>query len=112
MQYSPDRHAGATEEVQKEQEKHFKDVGEAYEVLSDPKKKFRYDQGHDLADSPTGGSGMYDAYDPNQLFNMFFSPNNMNMGGAGPGARTAHNTRYYHSTGRNGPGCSFNFGGR
>jgi len=81
--HHPDRHAGATETVRSENEKQFKDVGEAYEVLSDPKKRVRYDQGHDLIDSPSADS--YDSFDPNTLFNVFFSQGGMGMGGGGGG---------------------------
>ncbi len=51
-QYHPDLHPG-----DKEAEAHFKEVGEAYEVLSDPQKKARYDQyGHAGVD-PNFGAG-------------------------------------------------------
>lgn len=36
--HHPDRHSSATEEEKKEQEKKFKEVGEAYGVLTDAKK--------------------------------------------------------------------------
>uniref|UniRef100_A0A8C5G7N6 DnaJ homolog subfamily C member 7-like n=1 Tax=Gouania willdenowi TaxID=441366 RepID=A0A8C5G7N6_GOUWI len=50
LMHHPDRHSAATPEVQKEEEKKFKEVGEAFTILSDPKKKVRYDNGHDLED--------------------------------------------------------------
>ena len=42
--FSPsDHHAGASESEKREAENKFKEVGEAYEVLSDTKQKSRYD---------------------------------------------------------------------
>uniref|UniRef100_A0A668RJV9 J domain-containing protein n=1 Tax=Oreochromis aureus TaxID=47969 RepID=A0A668RJV9_OREAU len=66
--HHPDRHSGASAEVQKEEEKKFKEVGEAFSVLSDPKKKSRYDTGQDLEDD---GMNMGD-FDANNIFKAFF----------------------------------------
>lgn len=77
--HHPDRHSSASEEEKKEQEKKFKELGEAYGILSDPKKKSRYDNGHDLEDMDAGG---YADVDPNQIFQAFFGgPGMFRMGG-------------------------------
>jgi molecular chaperone DnaJ len=55
MKYHPDRNQG---EKAKEAEEHFKEAKEAYEMLSDPKKRAAYDQyGHAVVDPNMGGAG-------------------------------------------------------
>ncbi len=51
-QYHPDLHPGDAEA-----EKKFKEINEAYEVLSDPKKKAQYDQFGHAAFDPTQSGG-------------------------------------------------------
>lgn len=43
LKWHPDKWGNATDEEKKHADKMFKDLGEAYAVLSDPKKKQRYD---------------------------------------------------------------------
>ena len=51
-EYHPDLHPG-----DKECEDKFKEIGEAYEVLSDPDKKAKYDQYGHAAFDPSSGFG-------------------------------------------------------
>ncbi|CAO2645356.1 DnaJ homolog subfamily C member 7 [Lemmus lemmus] len=82
LMHHPDRHSGASAEVQKEEEKKFKEVGEAFTILSDPKKKTRYDSGQDLDDE---GMNMGD-FDANNIFKAFFGgPGGFSFEASGPG---------------------------
>ncbi|XP_059059239.1 dnaJ homolog subfamily C member 7 [Achroia grisella] len=80
--HHPDRHAGAPDTERREQERRFKEVGEAYGVLSDPKKRARYDHGQDLGED---GGDMADI-DPNVVFQSFFNPSRQNFNFSSAGA--------------------------
>ena len=86
-QYHPDLHPG-----DKEAEAKFKEAGEAYEVLSNPEKKQRYDQfGHAGVDPNFGaggggfGGGFSDFGDLGDIFGSFFG------GGFGGGQQRRRN---------------------
>jgi len=106
MVHHPDRHSSASEDEKKEHETKFKEVGEAYAILSDEKKRRMYDSGQDLEDG--GGHGFHDV-DPNSIFQAFFGGGMGGMGGMG-----GHNFQFGgapgHGHGHGGQSFSFQFG--
>jgi molecular chaperone DnaJ len=98
VKWHPDKWQQASDAEKKKAEENFKEVAEAYEVLSDANKRARYDQfgfnapGGFGANGAGGGfEGFSAEFDPMDIFNAFF----------GGGGRSAGGARSY----------SFNFGG-
>lgn len=67
LQLHPDKQQGKTDKEKKDAEEKFKEVGEAYEVLSDPKKRQEYDNPM----SGFGGFGGFGGFDPFDIMNDF-----------------------------------------
>ena len=64
LKWHPDRHANDSEEKKKEAEEKFKEIAQAYDVLSDPKKKHMYDTyGTIDGEGPSMGGGGFDGFD-------------------------------------------------
>jgi DnaJ family protein C protein 7 len=57
LKYHPDRHTNKSDEEKAEAEAMFKSIGEAYEILSNPEKKARYDSGVELEDMDNPHAG-------------------------------------------------------
>ena len=72
LQYHPDRQGGKSDAEKKAAEEKFKEVSWAYDILSNPEKKQRYDQFGITDDQQQMGGG----FDPTEIFKHF-------MGGFG-----------------------------
>ena len=68
IKWHPDKHV----DDKKEAEEKFKEISEAYSVLSDPKKRREYDTGG----IDFGDFGDFDNFDPFEMFNSFFGRSN------------------------------------
>ena len=83
VKFHPDKHGGSSEAEKQRAEKVFKEVAEAYEILSDQQKREAYDRwGHAGVQRGGGGGpsgGMPGGIDPNELFAQMFA--NMGHGG-------------------------------
>jgi len=79
VKWHPDKWSSKSESEKKMAEKNFKDINAAFEALSDPKKRARYDAGEDDLDGP-GQGGM--RMNPNDIFAQMFASQ---MGGGGRG---------------------------
>ena len=107
LKWHPDKNS-QTEERREEADAKFKDIGEAYAVLSDGKKRDRYDQGVDIEHlDQEGGFGGFSGggMDPSDIFSMFMGGGGGGMGGGSRGSRGGYS--FQSSSG--GGGSPFGF---
>lgn len=71
--YHPDKNQDKNEKDKRNAELKFKKINEAYEILSDPKKRKQYDMmGHSGIHTDING---YNFHNPNDIFKKFFGNN-------------------------------------
>jgi len=109
LEWHPDKWATESEEKRYAAEQKFKEITEAYSILTDPKKKQRVDMGEDLNESELG----FDGVDVNQIFQQMFaggnSPFGTSFGDGGFGGPFGNSSGFSFGGGRRGR-THFNFG--
>ena len=95
IQYHPDKNPG-----DKEAEEKFKEAAEAYEVLSDPQKRQKYDQFGHAGINDMGGAGDFSVNDIFSMFGDIFGGNNPfeSFFGGGGGTRGGSQRRVRRGT--------------
>ena len=84
MKYHPDRFANASDAEKKDAEEKFKEINEAYQVLSDAQKKQQYDQfGHAAFEQGGAGFNGFNAggFDFGDIFGDIFGGRGSGFGG-------------------------------
>merc|ERR1712129_637648 len=107
MLWHPDKFASGTDDEKAKAEATFKEIGEAYEVLKDPKLKQRYDSGVDIENLKSGGcghgmGGMGGGVDISHIFDLLGGmqgggggmPGGFSFGGGGMPGRGGHSFRF------------------
>jgi DnaJ family protein B protein 4 len=74
MRWHPDKHTNSSETNKKKAEDTFKEINQAYEILSDPEKRTKYDNNEEI--SPLPNDGHFNK--PIDIFDAFFEMSGMN----------------------------------